>query len=381
MKAKRTKTTSKSNHFKIGIGLILALGIWGGARVWQQATRPVVSILMTVQDQEQTLAAAIDSVRGQTLADWELIAVDMASADKSSRILADYANQDSRVRVITMPADKKRSAALNKGLLNARGKYVAFAPADSVSDPKRLARQVAFMEAKKIDLSAGVVQDPMGTDPVSVSDTADSERLKVDLIFDNIFPEAAAMVNRDFLSSKHLKFSVDHLNAEIYDLWLRLVAEGGRLGILGGEPVVRQSAKVLSETESRKQRKSIRRSRARFVRRIVSDIRERSVELDKCDLFPILIEGNKETEFLDQKVLADSELQACVPNLYFVAPDWSGYLAPIRGRRFRRMDRPDEKATLTRNGRGIVVEWDQKTAEQYECTTTTCIRSGYRPKP
>ena len=379
MKAKRVQTPSKSKHLKIGIGLILALGIWGGVRVWQQATRPAVSILMTVQDQDQMLAAAIDSVRGQTLTDWELIAVDMASADKSPHILADYANQDPRIRVITMPADKKRSAALNKGLLNARGKYVALAPADSVSDPKRLVRQVAFMEAKKIDLSAGIIQDPTGTG--SVPDIADSERLKVDLIFDNIFPEAAVMVNRDFLSSKHLKFSVDHLNAEIYDLWLRLVAEGGRLGILGGEPVVRQSEKALSETESRKQRKSIRRSRARFVRRIVSDIRERSVELDKCDLFPILIEGNKETEFLDQKVLADAELQACVPNLYFVAPDWSGYFAPIRGRRFRRMDRPDEKATLIRNGRGIVVEWDQKPAEQYECTATTCVRSGYRSKP
>ena len=235
------------------------------------------------------------------------------------------------------------------------------------------------METEKADLSAGIVRNPKAPAVAPVADETDSERLKVNLIFDNVFPEAAAMVRREFLSSEHLKFSTDHKNAEVYDLWLRVAAKNGQLGVLGGEPVVTQAITPLSPAEERKQSKSLRRSRAAFVHRFDPNLRERIVELEPCDLLPLLIAGNKEKEFVSEKVLLEAELQACVPHLTFIAPDWSGQLSAIRGRRFRRVDQPDEKATLTRNPRGIVVEWDHRPAEQYECNTVTCIKSGYKP--
>jgi len=108
------------------------------------AAAPRVSVLMTIYNAEPYLRAAIDSLISQTFPDWELIAVENGSADKSISVLKDYS--DSRVRVFTLEKNIGRTPALRLAFDQARGDYIAILDADDISSPDRFARQVEFLD-------------------------------------------------------------------------------------------------------------------------------------------------------------------------------------------------------------------------------------------
>ena len=103
---------------------------------------------MPVRDAADWLAEAIGSIRAQTVADWELIAVDDGSCDATPRILAEAQADDARLRVLsTNEGVRGLVAALNGGLRAARGEVVARMDADDVATPERLAAQLAVLES------------------------------------------------------------------------------------------------------------------------------------------------------------------------------------------------------------------------------------------
>jgi CDP-glycerol glycerophosphotransferase len=91
---------------------------------------PLLSVVVPVYRVEDYLATCLDSILGQGLSDIELIAVDDASDDGSAAILAGYAARDSRVRVLTLPANRGLGAARNAGLVAATGDFVWFVDSD-----------------------------------------------------------------------------------------------------------------------------------------------------------------------------------------------------------------------------------------------------------
>ncbi|MEM9435401.1 MAG: glycosyltransferase [Pseudomonadota bacterium] len=107
---------------------------------------PLVSVVMPVWNAGAYLSPAVESILAQSLADFELIAVDDGSTDGSARVLAATAARDSRVRVITQE-NKGLIAALNVGTAAVRGRYIARMDNDDIAYPDRFARQVAAMDA------------------------------------------------------------------------------------------------------------------------------------------------------------------------------------------------------------------------------------------
>jgi glycosyltransferase involved in cell wall biosynthesis len=101
---------------------------------------PAVSIVLPVRDAAETLGACLESIRSQTLADFEVLAVDDGSTDASARILARWAARDRRLRLIRTPP-RGLVAALNLGLEAARCELVARMDADDLMAPERLALQ------------------------------------------------------------------------------------------------------------------------------------------------------------------------------------------------------------------------------------------------
>ena len=99
---------------------------------------------MTIYNAEPYLQAAIDSILVQTCPDWELIAVENGSTDKSMSILKGYS--DPRVRVFPFEKNIGRTPALRFAFDQARGDYIAVLDADDISSPDRLARQVEFLD-------------------------------------------------------------------------------------------------------------------------------------------------------------------------------------------------------------------------------------------
>ena len=91
--------------------------------------KPIVSIIVPVYNAEKYLGECLDSLVKQTLGDIEIVAVDDGSTDSSAAILANYAQRDSRVRVIPQE-NGGVSRARNAGLEAARGEYVLFVDSD-----------------------------------------------------------------------------------------------------------------------------------------------------------------------------------------------------------------------------------------------------------
>src|ERR1044071_3222306 len=107
---------------------------------------PAVSVLMAVYNGERHLQAAIDSILAQTFTDFALVIVDDGSTDGSRAIVAGC--DDPRIRLIALERNGGLSAALNAGLAAIESPLVARQDADDLSEPDRLARQMAVMRER-----------------------------------------------------------------------------------------------------------------------------------------------------------------------------------------------------------------------------------------
>ncbi len=106
------------------------------------AQYPLISIVMAAWNSEETLAAAIESILGQTYANFELIIVDDASEDGTLTLAKTFAQDDSRIELAQLSHNKGAAHARNLGLSRASGDFLAFQDADDISHPERLERQL-----------------------------------------------------------------------------------------------------------------------------------------------------------------------------------------------------------------------------------------------
>lgn len=104
-----------------------------------------VSVIMAAYNAERFVGDAIESVLRQTHSDFEFIVVDDGSTDRTPEILARYAEQDRRLRVITQE-NRGAGAARNAAVSAARSEWIAVMDSDDVMEPQRLERQIAFVE-------------------------------------------------------------------------------------------------------------------------------------------------------------------------------------------------------------------------------------------
>src|SRR5690349_9865081 len=96
---------------------------------------PLITVIMPVYNSEAYVGAAIESILAQTLGDFELLAIDDGSSDRSAEIARGYA--DARVRPVANPANLGVVPTLNRGLELARGQFIARMDSDDRSLPRR----------------------------------------------------------------------------------------------------------------------------------------------------------------------------------------------------------------------------------------------------
>ena len=89
----------------------------------------MLSVIIPVYNVEKYLRKCVDSVLAQDIADMEVILIDDGSPDNSGAICDEYAEKDTRVKVIHKE-NEGLSSARNAGLDIARGKYITFVDSD-----------------------------------------------------------------------------------------------------------------------------------------------------------------------------------------------------------------------------------------------------------
>ncbi len=112
----------------------------------------LVSIVIPVYNAAKFIQDTVMSVKSQTYPEWELILVDDGSTDDGMTIMKDLAEdlnrEKERVRIIELGGNQKAARARNRGIEEAKGRYLAFLDADDLWDPEKLAKQVALMQEK-----------------------------------------------------------------------------------------------------------------------------------------------------------------------------------------------------------------------------------------
>jgi len=183
---------------------------------------PEVTVLMPVYNAAPHLHDAVGSILGQGFADFELLAVDDCSTDRSVEILASF--DDPRIRLVRCAERVRLSGALNRGMAEARGGVVARMDADDLSRPGRLEQQVAYLRARPGLAVCGTWIRRFGSGRACVElYPAGCDRVRAHALFNTPFAHPTVMLRREWFARHGLAYDGAFYPTEDYELWSRVL--------------------------------------------------------------------------------------------------------------------------------------------------------------
>ena len=188
---------------------------------------PKVSVIIPVYNAEKYISDAIESVIAQTYKNWEIVAVNDGSIDRSPEILKDYEDQyPNKIRVIHQP-NSGLSMARNIAISAANGEYIAFLDADDLWLPEKTEEQVHLLD---INSDIGLVY----TDVYELQNKKLKKKRRIiggkmfrgnvfnSLFYFNFIPVLSVMVRKSVLDDRGI-FNPKFYGTQDYDLWMRIV--------------------------------------------------------------------------------------------------------------------------------------------------------------
>ncbi|MBE5876161.1 MAG: glycosyltransferase family 2 protein [Lachnospiraceae bacterium] len=109
----------------------------------------LVSIVVPVYNAERFLEDTVRTVQNQTYQKWELLLVDDCSKDESRTVILQFAQRDDRIRLICQETNQGAARARNRGVKEAKGRYLCFLDADDIWEPNKLQEELAFMNERQ----------------------------------------------------------------------------------------------------------------------------------------------------------------------------------------------------------------------------------------
>ena len=193
----------------------------------------MVSVLLPVRDGQDTICAALGSLQKQTLSEFEVIVVDDGSTDNTADKVASLARTDGRIRLYRRPA-LGIAHALNYGLSQAKGAWIARMDADDESLPERFSAQLDWLDAHR-DVAVvgcrvesfrdvGELRDGWRSYESWLNARVTSEQILRDVLIESPLAHPSVMMRREALEAVHGYRQFD--GPEDYDLWLRLLRAG-----------------------------------------------------------------------------------------------------------------------------------------------------------
>jgi len=184
--------------------------------------KPFFSIVMSVYNGEGYIDQCLQSILGQSFIDFECIVIDDASVDNSLKLLQKY--DDKRIRIIKNKKNLGLTRSLNKGIKEAKGKYIARIDIDDWWDRNKLKEQYNFLRENP---KYGIV----GTNGWNVNEKGKVEKeiirprtdkeIKKYLIKKCPLIHSSIVMNK-WLINKYGSYDPSFRCSQDYELWLRL---------------------------------------------------------------------------------------------------------------------------------------------------------------
>lgn len=190
---------------------------------------PAVSVIIPVYNRPKLILEALDSVFSQSFSDFECIVADDGSDDGTAEVVEGMLEKPQAgpaLRLLSLPHSGFPGKVRNRGVREARGKYVAFLDSDDLWKREKLSRQLELMEEKDAVLSHTREVWLRGEREVSQASQRHKRRGDIfrDALRKCIVGPSTVMMRRDsFLRTGG--FREDLEIAEDYEYWLKLTAE------------------------------------------------------------------------------------------------------------------------------------------------------------
>lgn len=187
--------------------------------------RPIVSVLMSAYNAEDFLLDAVDSILFQSLEDFEFLIINDGSSDATGKILDELT--DPRIRVFHQD-NIGLTRSLNRGLAQAKGKYVARIDADDFSAPNRLEQQVLQLEANP---SLGLLgtcwyEADLGTRTLQIRRRPSQHReIQRRLVLAGATFHHSSVVVPQRIFETIGPYNEAYRQGQDYDLWIRIAAQ------------------------------------------------------------------------------------------------------------------------------------------------------------
>jgi len=212
---------------------------------------PLVSVIMPIYGTERYLESAMRSALEQTCQDIELILLNDSSPGNPLSIVRRF--KDERIRYLEHE-NGGPSFTRNRGILESRGRYVAFLDSDDEWLPNKLERQLAVMDDEPtVDVvySQRLTIDEKGNPVTGYAPRLFSGNILNELYVDNFVCMSSSLLRREVF--RKVGFLDESLRmSEDFDFWLRVACDHRFLAI--EEPLVRyrvHSEQVSGQTDYR----------------------------------------------------------------------------------------------------------------------------------
>jgi hypothetical protein len=212
--------------------------------------QPAVSVLLATWNDLRFLPGAVQSILDQTLADFQFVIVDDGSTDQTVRYLDSL--DDPRVRTMRLSSNAGLAAALNAGLEECRGIFIARMDADDIAEPDRLRRQVEFLEDQPEIGVVGCSRLLIDEDAMPISRApamTDDLSIRWKCLLGNPLAHPTVMLRREVLDRHALRYDPTYRSAQDYELWTRLLPLTRAANL--AEPLLRYRIRSSSISRSR----------------------------------------------------------------------------------------------------------------------------------
>ena len=115
-------------------------------------TEDKVSVILPAFNAENTIETTIESIYSQDYKNLEIIAIDDASQDNTLNILKKH-NNESKFKLISNNVNIGSALSRNKAIIESTGRYIAFIDSDDIWYPKKISKQINYMEEKRCPVS------------------------------------------------------------------------------------------------------------------------------------------------------------------------------------------------------------------------------------
>ncbi|MBL7897866.1 MAG: glycosyltransferase, partial [Crocinitomicaceae bacterium] len=157
----------------------------------------LISVVLPVYNGEKFLAESIDSVLNQTYKEFELIIVIDGSKDQSLEIARSY--NDPRIRIHLNPINLGLVGALNVGLEQCTGEFIARMDQDDISVTSRFEKQINYLNLNPNVGVLGTAYRIFGREEKDMILPQSNDQIKLLSFFKNPFCHPSVMFRRSVL--------------------------------------------------------------------------------------------------------------------------------------------------------------------------------------